>query len=172
MDILPLAVGEVTSEDMANTESGIEIDWTKGKGLEETPSPSTATATVKQTTATKALSSFVSTSTENIARPIATGATASTIVPAIATTAKATRAEAKPEEITEEYAQYDDDYNYGWKEESNEDVLGGEKGKEKVLYEDKCIYSSTLLLWDEDFDFNAITTEDIRDKITRALDDE
>ncbi|CAG0883652.1 unnamed protein product [Darwinula stevensoni] len=102
---------------------------------------------------------------------IATEAT-SRIGYAMPAAAKTKAAQPEPEEITGESAQYDD-YSYGWKEDSNEDVFGGdEKGKEKIMYEDKCIYSSSLLLWDEDFDFSAITKEEIRDKITRALDDE
>ncbi|CAG0883651.1 unnamed protein product [Darwinula stevensoni] len=146
--------GEDTSEDMANTESDIGIGLTGRKGHERTPPPST-TSTATRTAA----SSFVSMPTEKTAAP--------TVADAIVS-----KAQPEPEEITEESAQYDD-YNYGWKEDSNEDVFGSDKkGKEKVLYEDKCIYSSSLLLWDEDFDFSAITKEEIRDKITRALDDE
>ncbi|CAG0903328.1 unnamed protein product, partial [Darwinula stevensoni] len=72
----------------------------------------------------------------------------------------------------EESSQFD--YNYGWKDDSpGVEIFGGDENeKGSVLYDDKCIYSSSLLLWKKDFDFDTITTAEIRDKVTKALDDE
>ncbi|CAG0899620.1 unnamed protein product [Darwinula stevensoni] len=89
----------------------------------------------------------------------------------VTTTARISQAEVDREGDSKELLQYDD-YNYGWKEDSDAlEVFGGEED-ERNLYDDRCIYSSTLQLWAEDFDFSTITTAEIQDKVTRALDDE
>ncbi|CAG0884240.1 unnamed protein product [Darwinula stevensoni] len=89
----------------------------------------------------------------------------------VTTTARISQAEVDREGDSKELLQYDD-YNYGWKEDSDAlEVFGSEK-EERTLYDDRCIYSSTLQLWAEDFDFSTITTVEILDKVTRALDDE
>ena len=90
---------------------------------------------------------------------------------AIVTTTKIGPAEGLQESETKELSQYDD-YNYGWKEDSEVLEVFGDEENGIGLYEDKCIYSSPLQLWEEDFDFSIITTAEIQDKVTRALSEE
>ena len=91
-----------------------------------------------------------------------------------ATTIKSPQSnQVKPgQDDAEESSQYD--FNYDWKDDSSGvGIIGGDESeKKRVLYEDKCIYSSPLLLWKENFDFSTVTTADIRDKLTKALDKE
>ena len=68
---------------------------------------------------------------------------------------------------------YEDYGDYGWKASADETSLFGvEKNEENTFFDDKCIYVSTLLLWDRDYDFENITQEEILDKVTKALDKE
>ncbi|CAG0902809.1 unnamed protein product [Darwinula stevensoni] len=93
-----------------------------------------------------------------------------TTTPTTEKTARISQAEVNREGDSKEPLQYDD-YNNGWKEDSDaSEVFGGEE-EEITLYDGSCIYSSTLQLWAEDFDFSTITTAEIQDKVTRALDD-
>ena len=66
-------------------------------------------------------------------------------------------------------SEYYDDYD-GWKDNADETPLFGKKN-ETSFYDDRCIYISTLLLWSQDYDFENITQEEIRDKVTKALDE-
>ncbi|CAG0894338.1 unnamed protein product [Darwinula stevensoni] len=66
---------------------------------------------------------------------------------------------------------YEDYGDYGWKASADETPLfGAEKDEENTFFDDRCIYVSTLLLWDVDYDFENITQEEILDKVTNALD--
>ncbi|CAG0883647.1 unnamed protein product [Darwinula stevensoni] len=76
-------------------------------------------------------------------------------------------------ESVKEGSDYEDYGDYGWKASADETPLfGAENGEEKTFLDDRCVYVSTLLLWDRDYDFENITQEEILDKVTKALDKE
>ena len=93
-----------------------------------------------------------------------------TETPVVVTASQTTQAQGIQEGDAKELSLYDD-YNYDWAEDSEVLKVFGDEEKERSLFEDKCIYTSILQLWEENFDFSTITTEEIQDKVTRALDD-